>query len=255
MVRPRRWAVVGIDLAWGERRPDGVCLLEGESAENVRVMHGLTRGDAELLAWLRSNLSAEIPALLCLDAPVVCPNRTGSRPVDRLTHRLFHGVEAGAHPANRARCARPLRVAAELQRAGFSVATDWPRTPRAVVEVYPHPATVRWFGLARTIKYKRGPVAARRFAFAHLQRLLRTWLDDHAPQIAADNDTRHLLGRPWTKDTEDQTDALLCALIGRQWATGGRRTVEILGDERTGFMALPKQNSLDGLIQSSPRTQ
>lgn len=255
MVRPRRWAVVGIDLAWGERRPDGICLLEGQSAHVVRVAHHLVRGDAELMAWLRSSLPTEIPTLLCLDAPVVCPNRTGSRPVDRLTHRLFHRVQAGAHPANSGRCARPLRVATKLQRAGFSIATDWPDTPRAVVEVYPHPATVRWFGLDRTIKYKRGPVAARRRAFARLQRLLRAWLGAHAPQIATHPDTRHLLGQPWSKDTEDRTDALLCALIGWQWAARGSRSMEILGDEQTGFIVLPKQNSLDGLLQSSPRTR
>lgn len=255
MVRPRRWAVAGIDLAWGERRPDGVCLLEGRSAEVRRVTHHLVHGDAELMAWLRINLPAEFPTLLCLDAPVVCPNRTGSRPVDRLTHRLFHRVEAGAHPANRTRCARPLRVAAKLQRAGFSIATDWPRQPRTVVEVYPHPATVRWFGLDRTIKYKRGPVAARRREFARLQRLLRAWLGEHAMRIAAHPETRHLLRQGWTKDAEDRTDALLCALIGWQWATRGRRAMEILGDEQTGFMVLPKQNSLDGLLQSSPRTR
>ena len=255
MACPRRWAVVGIDLAWGERRPDGICLLEGKSADVLRVAHHLVHGDTELMAWLRDNLSAEIPALLCLDAPVVCPNRNGSRPVDRLTHRLFHQVQAGAHPANRTRCARPLRVAAKLQRAGFAIATDWPRKPRAVVEVYPHPATVRWFGLDRTIKYKRGPATARRREFARLQQLISAWLCAHAPQLATHADTRHLLRQTWTKDAEDQTDALICALIGWQWATRGRRAMEIIGDERTGFMVLPKQNSLDGLLQSSPRTR
>jgi lipid A ethanolaminephosphotransferase len=53
-------------------------------------------------------------------------------------------------------------VVRRLQRAGFSVTTDWPATQRALIEVFPHPATVRWFGLPRTIKYKRGPGAARR---------------------------------------------------------------------------------------------
>ena len=74
-------------------------------------------------------------------------------------------------------------------------------------------------------------------------------------RIAAHPETRRLLRRVWTKDTEDQTDALLCALIGWQWATRGRRAMEIIGDERTGFMVLPKKNSLDGLLQSSPRTR
>ncbi len=240
MPRPRVWAVVGIDLAWGESRPDGVCLLRGARGKVEHVAHALVQGDEEFLAWLQQNLPTEIPALLCLDAPVVCPNRTGSRQVDRLTHRLFHREQAGAHPANRSRCGRPLRVVAKLRRAGFSIATDWPRTPRALIEVYPHPATVRWFGLDRTIKYKRGPVALRRRAFARLQRLLRRWLEQTAPEVMSQQPTRELLRARWTKDIEDMTDALLCAMVGWQWAVRGSAEMEILGDTRRGFMVIPR---------------
>lgn len=240
---PRRWAVVGIDLAWGERRPDGVCLLRGRGKRVTETATTLVRGDEQLLSWLRRNVPTEEHALLCLDAPVVCPNLRGARPVDRLTHRLFHREQAGAHPANRGRCARPLRVVAALQRAGFSIATDWPADPRAIIEVYPHPATVRWFGLRRTIKYKRGPVSARRREFARLQRHLRKWLDVRAPGIAARADIASLLRLPWTKDHEDRTDALLCALIGWQWAVRGRGAIEILGDEETGFLVLPEKET------------
>jgi predicted RNase H-like nuclease len=240
MTRPRHWAVVGIDLAWGERRPDGLCLLAGTRGQVAHVAHGLTHGDKELLAWLQRNLPDEVPALLCLDAPVVCPNRTGSRPVDRLTHRLFHREQAGAHPANRGRCVRPLRVAGQLKRAGFSIATDWPRTARALIEVYPHPATVRWFGLDRTLKYKRGPVASRRRAFAQLQRMVRAWLEQNAPEILRHPPTADLLRARWTKNIEDMTDALLCAMIGWQWAAQGGGALEILGDVRRGFIAVPR---------------
>ena len=171
---------------------------------------------------------------------MVCPNRRGARPVDRLTHRIFHRVQAAAHPAYRLLAARPLRVVRRLQRAGYDISTDWPATPRAIVEVYPHPATVRWFGLDRTIKYKRGPVAARRRAFARLRSLLRRWLENCAPEIAQHRPTAALLRTPWTKDCEDMTDALLCAMIGWQWAVRGRRTLEILGDRRSGFIVVPR---------------
>jgi predicted RNase H-like nuclease len=243
---PRRWAVTGIDLAWGERRPDGLCLLRGIGRRITHVATGLTRGDTELLEWLRHHLPQNQPALLCLDAPVVCPNKTGSRPVDKLTHRLFHREQAGAHPTNRTRCARPLRVVAALKREGFRVATDWPAAPLAIIEVYPHPATVRWFGLRRTIKYKRGRVTERRREFARLQRLLRAWLKLHAPEVAGHAAITRLLSAPWTKDEEDRTDALLSALVGWQWATQGAGAMQILGDTRRGFIVLPEQNSLVG---------
>lgn len=237
---PRRWAVAGIDLAWGERRPDGLCLLRGEGRRVVGVSYTLARGDAALLAHLHGHVPPGEPALLCLDAPVVCPNRRGARPVDRLTHRLFHRVQAAAHPANRTLAARPLRVVRRLQRAGYDISAGWPAAPRALVEVFPPPATVRWFGLGRTIKYKRGPAAARRREFARLQRLLRAWLADQAPEIAGNLPTRRLLRTAWTKDTEDLTDALLCALVGWQWAVRGRRSLEILGDLRGGFIVVPR---------------
>lgn len=238
--RAARWTVAGLDLAWGERRPDGLCLLRGEGKRVVRIEHTLVCGDEAVVAWLRENTSPEEPVLLCLDAPVVCPNLRGSRPVDRLTHRLFHRVQAAAHPANRVLARRPLRLVRRLERAGYRVATDWPLTPRAMVEVFPHPATVRWFGLTRTIKYKRGPAAARRRAFARLQRLLRGWLEREAPEIARHPPTATLLERGWTKDNEDLTDAILCALVGRQWAVHGAGSVEILGDRRSGFIAVPR---------------
>jgi predicted RNase H-like nuclease len=252
---PRRWTVAGIDLAWGERRPDGICLLRGDAGRVTNVSVGLTFGDAELLGWLRRHLPLCQVTLLCLDAPVVSPNKTGSRPVDRLTHHVFHREQAGAHPTNRTRCARPLRIVSLLKREGFRIATDWPATRRAMVEVYPHPATVRWFGLPRTIKYKRGPVTERRREFARLQRLLRGWLKLHAPEIAAHETIGRLLRAKWTKDDEDRTDALLSALVGWQRATHGAAAVEILGDTRLGFIVLPTEKQPGrSHNSSSPRT-
>ena len=48
--------IAGIDLAWGERRPDGICLLES-TAEFSRVRWlGLSHGDAALLALLDEHI-------------------------------------------------------------------------------------------------------------------------------------------------------------------------------------------------------
>ena len=124
-----------------------------------------------------------------------------------------------------------------------------------MIEVYPHPATVRWFGLPRTIKYKRGPVIERRREFARLQHLLRAWLQLHAPEIAVQETIGHLLRARWTKDDEDRTDALLSALVGWQWATRGAAAVEILGDTEHGFIVLPTEKQPGrSHNSSSPRT-
>jgi len=230
--------IAGIDLAWGERRPDGICLLESTTQYSRVRWIGLSHGDAALLALLDEHIGNE-SGLLMFDAPLICPNLTGARPVDRLTHTLFHREKCGCHPTNATRCPRPLRLADAIQQRGYVI--DWKlSTTRVAAEVYPHPAMVRWFEIPERIPYKRGPVAARRIAFAQLQTLLRRCLAQRFPQFQMDAQTAALLEARWTKDIEDQTDSLVCALIGDwHWRYGGERT-QVLGDKETGFFLIPQ---------------
>ncbi len=124
---------------------------------------------------------------------------------------------------------------------GAAVGWQLPTAGRLLVEVFPHPATIRLFGLEQIVKYKRGPVAARRAEFARLQGLLRECLRTRfapgewpeTPALTA------VLSAPWTKPAEDRLDALLCALVGyHHWRHDGRRS-ETLGDLETGFILVP----------------
>lgn len=233
---PDRIHIVGIDLAWGERRPDGVCVLEVDRREaQVRAI-GLSQGDDELLAFVEANVGRG-PAFIAVDAPIVCRNQTGARPVDRLTHVHFGRFKSGCHPANLGLCPRPPRVADKLVQNGFEIGVAG---RRVVAEVYPHPAMVRLFGLNERIPYKRGPVDARRREFQRLQAKLRGCLRDHFPALRVSPGVAGLLRMPWTKDVEDQTDAFFCALIGYwHWLHLGQRT-ETLGDLVTGFILVPR---------------
>jgi len=178
-----------------------------------------------------------------VDAPIVCPNRTGTRPVDRLTHRMFHREHAACHPANLIRCPRPPRVARLLQRKGFRVGWETLAGGRWVAEVYPHPAMVRMFGLPRIIKYKKGSVAERRKEFQRLQGLMRKLMKRRFPGLKLNQETRSLLRQKWSKPVEDRTDALFCAVIGMwHWMYRGKRS-EIIGDLKTGFILLPEEGA------------
>jgi len=181
-----------------------------------------------------------------VDAPIVCPNRTGTRPVDRLTHRMFHREHAACHPANLMRCPRPPRVARLLQRKGFRVGWEIRVGGRWVAEVYPHPAMVRMFGLPRIIKYKKGSVAERRKEFRRLQGLMRKLMKRRFPGLKLNQETRSLLRQKWSKPVEDRTDALFCALIGMwHWMHRGKRS-EVIGDRKTGFILLPEERAARG---------
>jgi hypothetical protein len=231
--------LIGLDLAWGEKNSDGVCLIR-YARRRARILgYAYPHGDDALIAALVPHLKPDEPAFAAIDAPIVCPNSTGARPVDRLTHTLFHREHAACHPANLTQCPRPPRVLARLATDLGFVAGWQGSAPRLAAEVYPHPAMVRLFRLPRIIKYKKGPVADRRREFGRLQCLLRDLLATEFPILTLDAETPALLVAPWSKPVEDRTDALFCALIAL-WHVHHRGTrSEILGDLATGFILLP----------------
>ena len=233
--------IIGIDLAWGEHKGDGICLVEVDADGHARVSSSLhLYGDAALLGWLDECVPPPgTPALLLFDAPLICPNVTGSRPVDRRTHTLFGRFHAGAHPANATLCPRPLRLVDALAPRGFTVGWQLSETPRLAMEVFPHPAMIRLLGLPRIVKYKRGPVAARRLEFTRLQGLLRECLRSSFPELGSTPALEEILCATWTKPAEDRLDSFVCALIGlHHWRHQGTRS-EVIGDRESGFILLP----------------
>ena len=198
------------------------------------------QGDRELLDAVLGKAKEHSSVFVTMDAPIVCPNRTGTRPVDRLTHRMFHREHAACHPANSTKCPRPPRVAGLLKSHGFRIGWGTAKGKKTVAEVYPHPAMVRMFGIPRIVKYKKGRVVGRRKEFRRLQGLLRRCLRRNFPKLQMDLETTALLRERWSKPVEDQTDALFCALIGlRHWMHQGRKS-EVIGDKKTGFILLPR---------------
>ena len=235
--------LIGVDLAWGEKMHDGVCFVELDGVGGRVVGFGYPQGDRDLMKLIRETSRNYQTVFVTVDAPIVCPNRTGTRPVDRLTHRMFHRQHAACHPANLMRCPRPPRVARLLQRKGFRVGWENRVGGRWVAEVYPHPAMVRMFGLPRIIKYKKGSVAERRKEFRRLQGLMRRLMRRSFPKLRLGKEATDLLRQRWSKPVEDRTDALFCALIGMwHWMHRGKRS-EVIGDRKTGFILLPEERA------------
>jgi predicted RNase H-like nuclease len=231
--------IIGIDLAWGEKKADGVCFIEAHRNGSRVAGYAYPKGDDALLESIAPAIGREHKVLVTIDAPIICPNATGTRPVDRLTHTLFHREHAACHPANSTKCPRPQRILGKLK--DFGVQPGWRdrHGKKLAAEVYPHPAMVRLFRIPRIIKYKKGPVAARRAEFGRLQRLLKTCLRRRFPSLALDPESRSLLNATWNKSVEDRLDAFFCAMIGLwHWQYRGKRS-EIIGDMHTGFILLP----------------
>ena len=232
--------LVGVDLAWGEKKHDGVCFLEWDGKRGAVASFAYPQGDGELLEALLDKTYGYRSVFVTVDAPIVCPNRTGTRPVDRLTHRMFHREHAACHPANLTKCPRPPRIARLLVKRGFRVGWEPASGKKTVAEVYPHPAMVRMFQIPRIVKYKKGSVAERRKEFRRLQGLLKKLLKRRFSGLRMDSGTAALLRDDWSKPVEDRTDALFCALIGLwHWMHQGKRS-EVIGDRTTGFILLPR---------------
>ena len=108
------------------------------------------------------------------------------------------------------------------------------------MEVYPHPAMIRWFGLQRILKYKRGTVAERRREFRRYQSLLSSYLQFRFPELHLGIVGEELLGAVYSKEAEDRIDALFCALIAyHHWRHQGQQT-QIIGEASSGFLVLPQ---------------
>jgi len=98
---------------------------------------------------------------------------------------------------------------------------------------------IRLFEIEKIIKYKKGLVDARRREFARLQNLIRASLKRSFPKVVVRPTVEKLLSAPWSKGSEDQTDALFCALIGyRHWETEGL-VCDVVGSLESGFILLP----------------
>lgn len=219
--------VVGWDASWSWHNADGLAFLEGQSL----VGTARTRGEETL----RRILEFE-PGYLAIDAPLVVPNETGGRPVDRLVGKRFHRWKIACYPGNRTRMAKVLEQVAELRRAGYR-ATSRPDPAGGIGEVYPHLSIVRLFGLDERIPYKKGPVARKRVEFGRLQGHLRAWLGREGFTPAGE--VGELLRQPWSKAVEDQVDAILCALTGWNHLEYDGRRSEVIGDEEGGFIVFP----------------
>jgi predicted RNase H-like nuclease len=236
---------LGLDLAWGERNRTGVAALDGAGR---LVASGIVRTDAEVAAFAATH--APDPVVVGIDAPLVVPNATGRRGCEAQLAHEFARFHAGPHPSNRSRpWFDPPRAQTLARRLGWDVdpATVPGRGRSVVVEVYPHPAMVRLFGLARVIPYKqRGArdVDILRVATGDLLRHMeaecevplrlsasRRWAEIRA-QVASARRKADL------RLVEDEIDAVFCAYLAWRW---GQQDgwLRVVGDVRSGYILAP----------------
>ncbi len=247
---------VGVDLAWGDRRPTGVAVLDDEGRLLRVSSHGT---DDDIVAALTPYVGGD--CLVAFDAPLVVTNPAGNRACEAALNRDFARFDAGAHPANTgkpefAATPRGARLAARLD-LDMDPAS---RARRTAIEVYPHPATVALFRLGRTLKYKQKPgrtLAQLRAELLRLIRLLEGLSASGVPlHLAGSEDWRELVTRVETaqrksdlRRAEDEVDAVVCAYVALFAHRRPDRTTTY-GDFASGYIVTP---TLPAGLEPAPR--
>jgi len=242
---------IGLDLAWKVGRPSGVSVARWSGGKATLVEPAVARAmENRAVLELVERVAPRGPCIVAIDCPLEIPNATGMRPCDRLLARLFRPYHAGPHPANRTIFLRRAELRGEQlahdlrDRLGFSLD---PRagSPRTVIEVYPHPATVVLFDLERILPYKaKGgrSLALRQRALADLQRHLQSLAERDPPLVIDDPvvaaDTTGLRGKKF-KEVEDALDSLLCTYVGLLYGLRGHHATAVFGDQRNGHIVVP----------------
>lgn len=241
---------LGIDLGWTVGA-SGLATLRLDGDRLLLTDSRLAATHADVVRWVEEQ-AADGPALLAIDAPTIIRNPAGQRPGERELNEVFRRHLLNCHPANLGRpfAALTTGLSNTFEQRGFLHADRIaPRVPgRYQIEVFPHAAIVRLFGLQHRIRYKKGNVAERAAALNQLRNLMRGMDRLSPPCITGPLPEVPLAGRA-RKAVEDRLDAIVCAYVGAHYWWWGAARNTVFGDAEGGFLVVPEPRACATLAQ------
>ncbi len=236
---------VGVDLAWGQRKPTGLAALDDDG----RLVHiSSVKTDDEIRSALAPYVDGA--CLVAIDAPLIVRNAAGNRPAEAALNRDFAKFHAGAHPSNMGKPEFSTTPRGALLATALKLDMNpASRRRRRAIEVYPHPATVSLFGLGRSLKYKDKSgrsVAELRSELRRLMELLEGLAGSRTPlQVSHNEGWKSLVAEVESAErksdlrwAEDQVDAVVCAYVGL-FAQRRPADTTTYGDFTTGYIVTP----------------
>ena len=251
---------VGIDLAWLERNPSGVAVIEADGT--LTRAAGDLQTNQEIYDYAR--LTEGEGAVIAIDAPLIVRNKDRQRPVERQLTEIFGPYEAAPFPANLSNPAfqesgRIQQFVRLLERLGFE---QQPRvrkqeSQRVFLEVFPSPAQVILFpGMTHSdhghyrpprYKFKTGrswaetqceweTYRARLLSLRAKEPVLKF---SSAVKKAISPDVENCKGVRY-KALDDLLDGIFCAYLGYYFWYWGADHYSVVGDTNTGYVALPR---------------
>jgi len=262
---------VGIDIAWSERNPSGVAVIESEGML-IRAS-GDVRTNEDLCDF--AELKDGEDAVVAIDAPLIVNNADKQRPVERWLMEMFGPYDAGPYPANLANSAfqptgRIQQLVKLLEGLSFkqeaSVRKQEPQ--RVFLEVFPSPAQVILFPCrtqrghthCRPLRYKHK--AGRKWVEVQCEwdmyraRLRSLQTKDPAlklsPEVnkALSVDVSELTGVRY-KVLDDLVDGIFCAYLAYYFWYWGEERCWVVGDTKDGYVTLPRCSLPNCLLNAS----
>jgi predicted RNase H-like nuclease len=234
---------LGIDFGW-ENKPSGLAALHWNGHSLHLVALDRLSEIKDILKWVDQYSAAD--TVIGVDAPLVIPNASGMRAVDKLAHSNYGRYHAGCYPASQERTfwKRTTGLAAQLTKRGFNHGDLLKARSkgRYQIEVHPHAAVVQLFALDRIVKYKKGTLAQRRAGLERLRALLLEKLPRLTPRLELESLPEIPEKGPALKDLEDRLDAITAAYVAAHWWYWGADRNQVLGDSSAGYIVVPERS-------------
>jgi predicted RNase H-like nuclease len=236
-----RMYFVGLDLASGENNQTGVAAVDSGG----RLLHvGSAHDDESIVAAIAPFVAGD--CLVAIDAPLIVPNPTGSRPCEQALNADFGPFDAEARPASsdkpEFKHPRGARLATTLGLDMDPASTS----NRRAIEVLPRAAGIVLFTLKTSLKYARGDFDVRQRELLRLMTFVEE-LDTATPRLRANRSVAWVelrrrveaASRPGQLDRDESpVDALLCAYVALYWYDRPE-DVRIYGDVASGYIVTP----------------
>ena len=194
-----------------------------------------------------------------IDQPLIVPNESGRRPVEKAFYPLLGKLKGGMQPSNRGKASMfgdGAPIWSFLRDLDADI--DWWSSVQAnygryAIEVYPAPAIAGLFPVfcerGRLPKYN--PANRRTFSLEDWRQLcelvgglggalgiagVEAWCQEAAS-----------LNLPRKQD-QDKLDAVICVLIAYRWWRWGSERSIVVGDRSTGYIITPVNDATRGIL-------
>ncbi len=203
---------IGIDLAWGEKSLSGFCVLESNSyAKKLKILDvKLIKSIDEIIQEIQKYKDYKI--YVGVDAPLIVPNETGNREIEKKFNKDFAKYKISMLPANKKilkKYSSQIRsevLFKKLLACGF--ARDY-KSNKVVFEVYTHSTIAMCFNNHKILPYKRKKGRSTKFIKEQLE-IYKNYLKKELFSHAILKKDISILKGQGIKDFEDMLDSLVC---------------------------------------------